>query len=897
MKTYMFKQFTNKKGENLAGRGEDEAHSGEAVFDLLLERRVVEEFLDKNEPVRPEIEQEDDVKELKFKFATRLVRVFKERRRKKAGKENPFDDKYAVHEQIRRDIRRDLLDRRDSLDVNAADFAQEFVKMRSELEEKQRKFLRDHPKCDYSLNIFRPDYKIRQFCQRVVGPSYGIRSNGVLPSKRVWYSFWLFMLVCSVALVIATCINSPLYFKQLTQDLPSGQWPWTVYADLVFVVTFSTEAAIKIIADGFATTPNAYMRSIWNKIDWMVLTMLWVTFFNEAFSNGYFSRYVRAVEAFRALRLMTISVQAQATFHDVVISGIGKILSAATVSLFILFPFSVWGLNLYAGKLSFCTDSSIGPFTDCVDEYLASPFNWNIYAPRAITQSYYDYDTFWHSFLITFEVISLEGWVDVLGSVTAITGSDSNPVPLASRYNGIFPIIYNIIAVTFILTLFVAVIIRNYAQTRGTAYLTDEQLSWYEMQKMLRTVKPAIRYPAAQAGSLRDVFQRQLEDRRSWLNLADRAILLIIVLIEVIQYYPSPVAMVIAQNSALFAFVFLYLVLYLIKLYALGFKKFFNKKWEVFGLLISVAAAISTAVLMGLYMSETYTNFQKVAIIGMLLLWIPKSRRLDKLFKTASTSFRVIGDLIFAWFILFLVFAIAFNQAFGLTRIGPNGDQNLNFRTVPKALILLFRMSTGEGWNQILNDYLVSPPYCVSGDVFVDTDCGSHPFAYILFISWNILSMYIFVNMFVSLIYENFSYVFHHSSARITSHDLQLFKKAWQEFDPLGTGYIDTSNLYKFLHRCEGYFSMSIYYGNYTVPNILSKAMIDPNDSYNVDCNALAAVMRNYPGDQFKKRRQLYDLFCEQALHEAHPTKGISFYTLLHQIPLYKDIDYSKCLK
>lgn len=78
-----------------------------------------------------------------------------------------------------------------------------------------------------------------------------------------------------------------------------------------------------------------------------------------------------------------------------------------------------------------------------MDEYLSTPFNWEINAPRAITNSYYDYESFIHSLLITFEVISLVGWVDVLGSVTSITGSNSNPVLLASRYNGIFSIEYN----------------------------------------------------------------------------------------------------------------------------------------------------------------------------------------------------------------------------------------------------------------------------------------------------------------------------------------------------------------------------------------------------------------------------------------------------------------------
>jgi hypothetical protein len=52
-----------------------------------------------------------------------------------------------------------------------------------------------------------------------------------------------------------------------------------------------------------------------------------------------------------------------------------------------------------------------------------------------------------------------------------------------------------------------------------------------------------------------------------------------------------------------------------------------------------------------------------------------------------------------------------------------------------------------EGWNQIMADYTVSAPHCVSDPNFFKNDCGSPAWSYGLFISWNILSMYIFANM------------------------------------------------------------------------------------------------------------------------------------------------------
>jgi hypothetical protein len=186
-------------------------------------------------------------------------------------------------------------------------------------------------------------------------------------------------------------------------------------------------------------------------------------------------------------------------------------------------------------------------------------------------------------------------------------------------------------------------------------------------------------------------------------------------------------------------------------------------------------------------------QLHKLFLVSIALLLIPRNNQLDQLFKTAAASLPAIANLLATWFVLFLVFAIALTQTFGLTRFGPQQTGNLNFRDVPKALILLFRTSTGEGWNGIMEDFAaITPPFCTVGAMYFEGDCGSKEWARALFISWNILSMYLFVNLFVSLIYESFSYVYQRSSGLsvISREEIRRFKQAWAEFDPNGTGYI-----------------------------------------------------------------------------------------------------------
>lgn len=193
------------------------------------------------------------------------------------------------------------------------------------------------------------------------------------------------------------------------------------------------------------------------------------------------------------------------------------------------------------------------------------------------------------------------------------------------------------------------------------------------------------------------------------------------------------------------------------------------------------------------YNDHIFTQLHKFFLVSITFLLIPRNNQLDQLFKTAAASLTSIGNLLATWLILFVVYAIAFTQTFSLTRFGDGENGNLNFRNVPKAMILLFRMSCGEGWNAIMEDYAtITPPNCVSMDSFFQSDCGSEAWARGLFISWNIISMYIFVSLFVSLIFESFSYVYQRSSGLsiISRDEIRRFKQAWATFDPEGTGYI-----------------------------------------------------------------------------------------------------------
>lgn len=681
-------------------------------------------------------------------------------------------------------------------DLDPRTMAKTVVSAAEQRRRAQRQYLIRHPNYNKALFIFRPDNPIRKICQAIVGPGRGDqRIEGIQPYKPVWYSFSAFIYAAIVAMVLLACVTTPVYQREyyLTHSLSVRNW--FVWTDLGFAILFSIEAIIKVIADGFFFTPNAYFRGTWGFIDAIVLTTLWINVITSLFRDNGISRAVGAFKALRALRLLNVSDSARDTFQNVILVGGWKIISAAFVSLSLLIPFAILGLNLFNGQMEQCNNQQFGytNLSNCVGEYGASPFNWTILAPQTVSNPYYNFDNFGDSLFILFQIVSQEGWTDVMFSAMSMTGKGVQPRYYASQGNAMFFIIFNLLGAVFVLTLFVSVFMRNHTEQTGVAFLTKDQRSWMELRKLLWQISPSKRSLGTSARSWQTwCYRLAVQKHGRWQRFITGVLVAHLALL-VVEFYPEPEWWSRLRDYIFLVFTCVYLVNIVIRIIGLSWKRFRRSSWDIYSILAVGGVLVTTVMNLSEWSNSTFDQLHKLFLVAIAFLVIPRNNQLDQLFKTAAASLTAIGNLLATWFVLFLVYAIAFTQTFGLTRFGSNEDGNINFRTVPKALILLFRMSCGEGWNQLMEDYAtIVPPFCVLEDSFFGSDCGSSAWARALFISWNIISMYIFVSLFVSLIFESFSYVYQRTSgmAVISRDEIRRFKQAWSEFDPDGTGYI-----------------------------------------------------------------------------------------------------------
>jgi hypothetical protein len=214
---------------------------------------------------------------------------------------------------------------------------------------------------------------------------------------------------------------------------------------------------------------------------------------------------------------------------------------AAFVSLSLLIPFSIYSLNLFNGQIQRCNDniSGITNLADCVGEYNSSPFNWNVLAPRVVSNPYYDFDSFGSSLFVLLQLVSQEGWTDVMWSSQSIIGRGKQPLPFASKGNALFFVVFNLLGSIFVITLFVSVFVRNYTEQTETALLTTEHSTWLELKKHLRQVSPSRRSPHKLHQEWKNWCYLQAVREHCWWQRLITSVLVLHLLLLVLEFYPT----------------------------------------------------------------------------------------------------------------------------------------------------------------------------------------------------------------------------------------------------------------------------------------------------------------------------------------------------------------------
>ena len=172
-------------------------------------------------------------------------------------------------------------------------------------------FIRDHPSFDKTFWLFSQKNAFRRLCQRLVRPANGDRIFGRPPAPIPHTMFQFVLLLTVIGGIVTEAIATPIYRRNFYMQHGLLRGSWFDIAEAVFGLMLVVEFLIKVVADGFLFTPNAYIRSIWNVLDFFIMLGLLVNVTTGLIFIGGLSRFTLG---FYALTLLTFFLLSLFTF-------------------------------------------------------------------------------------------------------------------------------------------------------------------------------------------------------------------------------------------------------------------------------------------------------------------------------------------------------------------------------------------------------------------------------------------------------------------------------------------------------------------------------------------------------------------------------------------------------
>ncbi|KXZ52368.1 hypothetical protein GPECTOR_9g412 [Gonium pectorale] len=629
------------------------------------------------------------------------------------------------------------------------------------------------------------------------------------------------------------------------------------YCDYVFVGAFTLEALLKIITFGFAFTgKHAYVRNGWNVLDFLVvligLTMIALESSGLDANNLQMLRVLRTLRALRPLRTASryeeLKVVVNALFA--VIPAMGNV---ALVSLLFYLIFAILAVNLFKGQLYNCVDADTGERLD--PYYLLPPgetmtrqwceagaatINASVYtAERNITLPAYGLNTSWvnlrsnfdnvgSAVLTLFQLSTLELWVDIAFSAVDATGVDQQPLWNHQPQMLLFFGLFIVVCAFFILNLFVGVTLDKFmemheAQTARSVLITPQQTAWVDVQKLLLRTSMDQR-PAQPDGPPWREGLYALATSNAFNNFIMGTITVNVLFMAMVHADMSNSWQAVMSISNVI-FTAIFAVEAALKLAAFGPTDYFRDKWNCFDFSVVLISMASIALDFSDTQNLSFMPVLRVLRVVRVIRIIRRAKGLQRLLVTLLYSLPALGNVGGVMLLFFFCFSVIGMNLFGGIKFGDFLNRHANFNNFPNAMLLLFRMITGESWNGIMHDCMITKG-CVlltsdftspatgaalaAGSYFDPGDpqlsgvppdllndrCALTPAAAVIYFPvFIILCAFIMLNLIVAVIVENMIMAGADEGLPVNKSMTAQFVEAWSRVDPAATGLAAASSL------------------------------------------------------------------------------------------------------
>ena len=699
-----------------------------------------------------------------------------------------------------------------------------------------------------------------------------IRKSCVRIAKSAWFEN---------SVMAAIFVSSMLLALEHPNGVPgTTRYESLKWADIVLTSFFTAEMLIRMVAQGVFFGSRAYIRSGWHVLDLLVVTTSIANLAVTSESLKYI-RVARAVRILKAIQHMKRWPNLQVVVSSLIFS-LPSIATICGLGLFFTLIMAILFQQLFGGSLYACTDPDESVRLMCVGAH--SDGGW--IAERAWQNNPRNYDNIFSSLLVMLELLTIEDWNSIMASAIDATDPHHGPIRDNGPGWGFLFMVYIILGSFFVMNLFVGVIVTAYNDAKTEADLGLGQVGNAEARRVARIRDT---YDTA----LYAYHQTRNQTSKGWRGpfiklmfhpYFDHAVMATIILNivsmcieygswagadlglgcqaaesaaacatqsdgkclynplndmcepdwsqQVLRAVPgmSPELIQFSQvTSEIFAYMFTLEMV--IKILALGVKKWWESLWNRFDCLIVTTSLLEVILLKISADSTINPSIFRIFRICRVVRFVrvsEKAKGVKNLIETFTETLPYLLNVAVVMLIFVFIYAVVGVSLFtNVIKQEVLGD-DLNFSTFSKAVSTLLLIASGENWTDLMRSCMVSEPDCnqpgvwttpQDGGKLVDSwgrdltsvydepvdDCGHAILAPIFFMSFMILTTFVSLNIMVAVILYTFFDVEGNPSPMLDEQRVEKFMEATQssDVDYDQNGMIEVSQLKEFLTKVK----------------------------------------------------------------------------------------------
>uniref|UniRef100_H2YFM2 Ion transport domain-containing protein n=1 Tax=Ciona savignyi TaxID=51511 RepID=H2YFM2_CIOSA len=623
---------------------------------------------------------------------------------------------------------------------------------------------------EWSLYLFSPELKFRRAVQKIT--EHKVFDNTIL------------------LLIFGNCITIAMERPSLKE----GDYEREVLDcfNNIFTFVFLLELILKVIASGFYVGPKAYLKSGWNVLDFFLVSTSLIDFIMTlAYSSG--SKLLGMLRVFRLLRaLRPLRVISRAPGLKLVvqtlISSLKPIGNIVLICCAFFIIFGILGVQVLKGKFYRCVGPDLRNVTN-KSNCLANPNNNWVNRSRYFRTNGQYLSSKYEGVCSNKCWLATNHWgaTDLNTSIVAVASSTEQwllvLLVLLVLLSGFFNDIH------YVVILQIKTKIQNIQEYRrrkqerldykkSMRHARGEQRLNFRRKTLSRAKNQVTGFRGHCFSNSLSSFadntkyyeeygpaRRALHDvcMNKYFEIGISIVIGINILTMAAEHYKQPKVLDQALKIANYFFTAVFILEAVLKLIALGFRRYFRDRWNQVDMLIVILSVVGIAVeaLMtsgderSLLINPTIIRVMRVLRIARVLKLLKVSKGIRSLLETVGNALPQVGNLGLLFLLLFFIFAALGVELFGTLSCDEahpcNGlSRHASFSNFGIALLTLFRISTGDNWNGIMKDTIRQE--CDASDSCMVNCCSSSIISPIYFVLFVMTAQFVLVNVVVAVL-------------------------------------------------------------------------------------------------------------------------------------------------